>query len=55
MYANVMRENMCQWRKKMKRKDYIKTAVITIIIMAASIISLYLGTAGAWDAKFLTG
>ncbi len=35
----------------MKRKDYIKTAVITIIIMAASIISLYLGTAGAWDAR----
>lgn len=31
--------------------DYIKTAVITIIIMAASIISLYLGTAGAWDAR----
>jgi adenylate cyclase len=37
--------------EKMKRKDYIKTAVITIIIMAASIISLYLGTAGAWDAR----
>ena len=35
----------------MKRKDYIKTAVITIIIMAVSIISLYLGTAGAWDAR----
>lgn len=35
----------------MKKKDYIKLAVVTIIIMTASTLLLYLGAAGSWDAR----
>lgn len=36
---------------KMKKKDYIKTAFITIIIMIASTGFFYLGTARSWDIR----
>ncbi len=35
----------------MIKKDYIKTAIITIIIMIVSIGFHFLGTAGSWDAR----
>ena len=47
----VMRKKHAQMEEKMKKKDYIKAAIITIFIMIASIGFFYLGAAGSWDIR----